>query len=78
MITYWGSDAGARNFDILVNGQIIASESLDMEQPGAFFTRTYPLPQSAQQPGQPILLRFQAHPGNMAGGVFGIRLVREP
>jgi hypothetical protein len=27
---------------------------------------------------QSVTIRFQAHPGNWAGGVFGVRIMRQP
>ena len=35
-VTYWGSDSGGRVFDILVNGQIIATQTLTNNNPGVF------------------------------------------
>jgi len=71
-VTYWGSDTGARTFDILVNGQIIATQTLNNNKPGQLFDVEYPLSSSLTvNPSSTITVRFQAHPGNNAGGVFG-------
>src|SRR5205085_12195800 len=42
--TYWGSETGARAFDILVDGVKVATQSLQNDKPGAFFDITYPIP----------------------------------
>lgn len=71
-VTYWGDEAGPRTFDILVNGQKIATQSLDHNRPGRFFDVEYPLPAAlTTNPSNTITVRFQAHDGNIAGGVFG-------
>lgn len=68
--TYWGSDRPPRTFDILVDGQKIATQSLDHNQPGEFFDVAYPIPEQLTKGKQRITVRFQAHPDNTAGGVF--------
>ncbi len=74
--TYWGSDGGGRDFDILVDGVKIATESLNGSHPDRFFDVTYPIPAGVLANKQKITVRFQAHPGAMAGGVFGLGLMK--
>ena len=75
-VTYWGGDDG-RAFDILVNGQRIASEQLRAEQPGSFITRTYDVPPQLVRgsDGGKLTVRFVATQ-HLAGGVYDIRLTR--
>ncbi len=73
---YWGSDAGQRAFHILVNGVSIAECSLNQARPGKFFSVVYPIPLSLTQGKSSITVRFQADPGNFAGGIFGLRTLR--
>jgi hypothetical protein len=77
-VTYWGSDAGARTFDIKVNGEVIATETLASPAPGEFLEKAYPLPAHLEATAEPLTVRFDAHDGNMAGGIFGLRLLRAP
>ena len=44
--------------------------------PGEFFDATYPIPQDLTKNKAKVTVRFQSHPGNMAGGVFGCRIVK--
>jgi uncharacterized protein len=74
--TYWGSDTGGREFDILVDGVKIATEVLDRPQPEKFFDMTYPMPEAVTKGKQTVTIRFQAHPGKMAGGLYGCRAIR--
>jgi hypothetical protein len=72
--TYWGSDAGNRTFDILVDGSAVATQSLNRNKPGAFFDVTYPIPEELTRGKQKVTVRFRAHAGSTAGGVFGVRM----
>jgi hypothetical protein len=73
--TYWGSDSGKRTFDVLVDGEVLATQTLANNKPGQFFDVTYPIPASLTRGKEKVTVRFQAHPENTAGGVFGIRMV---
>lgn len=76
-VTYWGSDSGARSFDILVNGQKIASVALNNNHPDEFFDAQYELPRELTKEAAQITVRFQAHPGNIAGGIFGLSVLKK-
>jgi len=76
LVTYWGSDVGARVFDILVDGTPVATQKLDRNQPNRFFDQLYPIPPQLTKGKQKVTVRFQAHPGNIAGGVFDLRMLR--
>lgn len=76
IITYWGSETGARTFDLLLDGEKFATQILHRDDPEKFWQKTYPLPDELTTGKARAVLKFQAHPGNMAGGVFGIRVVR--
>jgi hypothetical protein len=75
-VTYWGGDAGNRVFDILVNGEKIATQRLNQNAPGKFFDETYSIPARLTEGRSELTVRFQAHPGAMAGGVFGVALLQ--
>lgn len=75
--TYWGSDGGGyREFDILVDGAKIATQKLENNAPNRFFDAVYPIPANWTRGKSQVTIRFQAHPGKWAGGVFGVRTVR--
>ena len=74
--SYWGSETGPRNFDILVDGKKIAAQSLQNDKPGEFFDVTYRIPQELTRGKNKITIRFQAQPGNFAGGFYGVRMIR--
>ncbi|MGQ9503950.1 MAG: beta-L-arabinofuranosidase domain-containing protein [Thermogutta sp.] len=75
LVEYWGSDSGNRVFDILVNGKKIATERLNNNRPGEFYIETYSLAEELVEGLDRITIRFQAHPGATAGGIFALRVV---
>lgn len=76
LCTYWGSDGGPRQFDILVDGEEIGTQRLVQNNPGEFFDVAYSIPARLTEGKQRVTVRFQAHPNAMAGGVFGLRVLR--
>jgi DUF1680 family protein len=74
-VTYWGSDSGNRVFDILINGQLIATQTLTNNNPGVFFDVFYPIPVNLTTNQTSVTVRFQAHAGATAGGIFGLRMM---
>jgi hypothetical protein len=75
--SYWGSDSGGREFDILVDGRKIAEQKLENEHPGGFFDQSYTIPKDLTVGKDRVTIRFQAHPGKMAGGLFECRIIRD-
>ncbi|KTT73635.1 glycoside hydrolase family 127 protein [Sphingomonas endophytica] len=71
--TYWG-DERPRSFDILVDNQRIATQTLDADKPGAFFDVDYPVPEALTKGKSKVKVRFVPHDKNTAGPVFGVRL----
>ena len=69
LCTYWGSDAG-RTFDILVDGEVIATETLANKKPNELMDVVYTIPQKLTKGKDKITVRFQPHANSMAGGVF--------
>lgn len=72
--TYWG-DERKRSFDILIDNQRIATQTLDSDRPGAFFDVDYPVPEALTRGKSRVKVRFVPHDKNSAGPVFGVRMV---
>jgi hypothetical protein len=75
ILTYWGSDIGNRTFDVLVDGETIATQTLQNNAPDEFFDVRHELSGELTADKEKVTVRFQAHPGNTAGGVFFLRMV---
>ncbi len=73
--TYWGSEKGKRTFDILIDGEKIATQTLLNNQPGQFWDHTYPIPFNLIEGKEKVTVKLQPHPGNIAGGLFGARVM---
>jgi hypothetical protein len=76
LVTYWGSDSGNRRFDILIEGEKIAEQVLQNEEPGEFFDRRYPIPGDLIEGKEKVNVTFHAEEGATAGGVFDVRILR--
>ena len=75
-IGFWGSDAGGREFDILVDGVKLATLKLENNRPGTFYDEAYPLPADLIENKTAVTVKFQAHPGMTAGGIFGCAILK--
>jgi hypothetical protein len=76
LFTYIGDDKD-RIFDILINGQLLLTETLQGGQSGRFYDREYPIPAGLLTTGDKITVRVEANHGKTAGRVFGARILRE-
>ena len=76
--TYWGGETGNRVFDIVVEDKTMATQTLNKNQPGQFFDVAYRIPAEQIRGKQFVTVRFQAHAGAQAGGLFDCRLVPVP
>lgn len=65
---YWGSDSG-REFDVLVDDTVIATQVLEQPAPGAFLRVTYPVPEERTLGREHVRVTFKNKHG-FAGGVF--------
>ena len=73
---YWGGFPGAKTFDIIVDGKVIATENISNKNDGKFIFIEYPIPVELTRGRSRITVRLEARPKNMAGPVFGLRTVR--
>jgi hypothetical protein len=75
--TYWGMDNRGRQFDVLVDGEKIASEDLNKYKESRFYDITYRVPAALTNGKNKITVKFQPKEKNSAGPVYGVRLVKE-
>ncbi|HEY3128447.1 MAG TPA: DUF6805 domain-containing protein, partial [Acidobacteriota bacterium] len=73
--TFRGSEGRDRSFDIFVDGEKIATQTLEIH-PTELFDFEYRLPATLTRGKERISVRFQAHPESIAGGVFDVRIVQ--
>ena len=70
-LTFSPQDAG-RSFDIIVNGVLLAAVTLEARPDARLYSREFALP----APQRKLEVRFVARTGSIAGGLYGVRLVR--
>ena len=77
LLSFARGDAG-RRFDLFVNGQRIAEIELGRpDGPDEIYTREVPLPAAlVRAAGGTLTLKFVAQAGSIAGGLYGLRLLR--
>lgn len=73
--TYWGSDQRNREFDILVDGSVVATQQLEELKLGEFVELAYPVPEALTRGKELVLVKFQAKKNKVAGGVYGCRML---
>jgi len=75
-ITYAGIDSG-RRFEIQLNGVVIAKVDLQGNS-SEFFTVDYAIPKAlVKNANGKYTLKFVAETGSVAGGIYGVRLLRD-
>jgi uncharacterized protein len=76
-LTFSKGDAG-RKFDLVVNGKLVETIELDRAAPQDIYTRDVTIPQDVvDSAGGNLVIRFAARPGSVAGGLYGLRLMRQ-
>ncbi len=71
--TYWGSDRD-RTFDIVVNGVVVATQTLEGRQPDKAIEVAYPLPPESLTGQQNLTVGFKGTGKGHVGGLLGLRL----
>ena len=74
-VRYYGGDTG-REFDVLVDGKVIATQKLAGKRSGAALFGVYPIPLDLTRGKDSVTVRFQPKAGGTAGGVFDVRTIK--
>jgi hypothetical protein len=76
LVEYWGGFPGSKTFDIFVDGEKIATENISNKKEGQFINIKYDIPDRLTLGKRKVTIKFKAHEGNMAGPVFGVRIIK--
>ncbi len=77
MVRYWGAEWGGRKFEIFIdNEKLVTEDNTGRWNQSQFQEVKYEIPDSMVKDKKQIRVKFQALPGNTAGAVYYIRLVR--
>ena len=63
-------------FDILVDGQVVATQEVDRSEPPRFFDLDFPIAAGLVAGKEAVTVRFEAKEGSQIATVFGIRVIR--
>jgi DUF1680 family protein len=69
-----GNDTGARTFDVLLEGKMIATQ-VNTKQTSGFYEAVVPLPLELTKGRNRVTLKCIAHPNNMTGAVYELKVL---
>ncbi len=75
-VTYWGGESRRHRFEVLVDGEVIATQTLFDDLPGEPFAVDYPLPERMRRGQEPLRVTFRPLSAGSVGAVFEVRLLR--
>jgi hypothetical protein len=73
---YFGDEPKGREFDIGVDDQIIATQTLNHNEPGKYFDEQYNIPAALTRGKSEVTVEFQGRPGMVAGTLYGCQMLK--
>jgi len=77
LLTFWGGDAGGREFQVMIDGQVLKEIALTGQHPGTFFDEVLKVPKEWTAGRTKVTVKLQAKPGMTAGGLFDARMMKK-
>ena len=78
IVRYWGAEWGSRKFDIYIDDEkLVTEDNTGKWNQSKFQNIEYKIPDAMIKDKNNVRVKFQALPGNTAGAVYYIRLVRK-
>jgi DUF1680 family protein len=74
-VTYWGGETRRHSFDVTVEGETLATQSLFDDRPGEPYEVEYPLPERLTRGREHVRVAFRTGPRQSTGAVFEVRTV---
>ena len=78
LVTHNHDEWRRRTFDILVDGELLQSVTIERRGPLRFFDAEYPIPAQLSTERNRSPCDFEATGGNETAAVYGIRMIRAP
>ncbi len=76
-VRYWGAEWGGRKFDIYIDDEkLITENNTGRWNQSRFFDIEYKIPEPMVRGKENVRVKFQALPGNTAGAVYFLRLLK--
>ena len=78
IVRYWGAEWGGRKFDIYIDDEkLLTEDNTGRWNQSRFYNVEYDIPNAMIKGKEKIRVKFQALPGNTAGAVYIVRLVKK-
>ena len=75
-VSYWGGETRRHRFDVVAEGETLATQALFDDRPGELYEVEYPLPERLTRGRERVRVGFRTGPGQSTGAVFEVRTVR--
>ena len=75
-VAYWGGESRRHVFEVVAEGETIATQSLFDDRPGEVLEVEYPLSERLTRGRESLRVGFRTGPGTSTGAVFDVRIVR--
>jgi len=75
-VSYWGGETRRHRFDVVAEGETLATQALFDDRPGELYEVEYPLPERLTRSRERVRVGFRTGPAQSTGSVFGVRVVR--
>jgi hypothetical protein len=77
-VRYWGAEWGGRKFNVFIDDEkLVTEDNTGRWNQSKFQNVEYTIPNSMVKGKSSIRVKFQSIPGNTAGAVYYIRLVKQ-
>jgi hypothetical protein len=73
---YSGDEPKGRDFDIAVDDQVIATQTLNHNEPGKYFDEQYNIPAALTRGKTEVTVEFQGRPNAVAGTLYGCQMLK--
>jgi hypothetical protein len=75
-VTYWGGETRRHRFEVLVDGEVVGTQSLFDDRPGEVYPVEYSIPPGLRRVRDRVRVAFRPVPGSSTGVVYDVRVVR--
>jgi hypothetical protein len=75
-VTYWGGETRRHRFEVLVDGEVVGTQSLFDDRPGEVYPVEYAIPGRLGQGRDRVRVTLRPAPDNSTGVVYDVRVVR--
>jgi hypothetical protein len=75
-VTYWGGESRRHLFDVVVEDEVVGTQSLFDDRPGELYPVEYAIPQRVRDGRDRVRVTLRPAPGRSTGAVYDVRVVR--